>query len=227
MPNSIVYNSDCLAAMREMPDKAFELAIVDPPYGIFGTSIKDSSGGTWANKYRRKSSNFDFIKECNGSRTSKYEGQAKRWDNAPSEEYFEELKRVSEHQIIWGANYFGHTFWNFVIWRKTTISETFTMSMAEIASVSLEGNGKVYEFQPQDKTRFHPTQKPVALYRWLLKNYAKPGDRILDTHVGSGSSRIACYECGFDFTGYEIDKDYFDAMEARFQKYISQGVLFK
>jgi len=209
-------NADCLPAMKEMPYKAFELAIVDPPYGIFGggrsvttstglKKVKEGDGGTWASKYNRQTS---------------------KWDFAPTEEYFMELKRVSKEQIIWGANHFGYPFVNFAIWRKLTISESFTMSMAEIASVSIKGNGKVFEYHPQNTQRFHPTQKPVALYQWLLKNYAKPGDKILDTHGGSMSIAIACHDLGFDLTLYEIDKDYFSDGKARVERHMAQSSLF-
>lgn len=207
-----LFNQDCLAAMKEMPDKAFDLAIVDPPYGIFSAGkgstmgwLKQADGGTWG---------------------SKYKGQAKKWDIAPTKLYFDELKRVSKNQIIWGANYFGYSFQNFVIWRKLTISEGFSMSMAEIASVSCEGNGKVYEYQPQDQLRFHPTQKPVSLYKWLIKLYAKDGDKILDTHLGSGSIAIACYDMGCDLVGYEIDADYYNAAVKRLETHKKQLTLF-
>lgn len=130
--NSVVFNEDCMTVMARYPDKYFDLAVVDPPYGIFGEGVK--------------SQNFDWSKkEGNGGTwASKYKDQAKKWDAAPALEYFVELKRVSVNQIIWGANYFGFAFQNFVIWRKQTISENFSMSMAEIASVSCKGNGKVF-----------------------------------------------------------------------------------
>lgn len=145
------------------------------------------------------------------------------WDEAPSQDYFKELFRVSRHQIIWGANYFRGLPPTrcFLVWRKLTISESFSMAMAEYAWTSFSTNAKVFECAPQgDKKdkRFHPTQKPVALYAWILKNYARHGDKILDTHLGSGSSRIAAYKLGFDFYGTEIDKDYFDAAEERFRR---------
>src|SRR5690606_15285752 len=125
-----------------------------------------------------------------------------------------QLYRISKEQIIFGANNFQlPPFKGFVVYKKKTISEEFTMSMCEIASLS-EGLGTVskwVELAPQDKNRIHPTQKPVALYKWLLKTYANPGDKILDTHLGSGSIAIACYDMGHDLVGYEIDKEYFDA----------------
>lgn len=139
------------------------------------------------------------------------------------------MKRVSKGQVIWGANHFGYQFDNFAIWEKETISETFTMGMAEIASVSLPGNPKLFKFRPQggphDK-RFHPTQKPVALYKWLLTNYAKPGNKIFDPMMGSQSSRIAAYDMGFDYWGCELDSDYYRDGEARFAAHIAKPVLF-
>ena len=148
------------------------------------------------------------------------------WDVAPGEDYFKELFRVSRNQIIWGGNY----FWLpptrcFLIWRKLTISENFTMAMAEYAWTSFNENAKVFEYAPQGRPgddRFHPCQKPIALYKWIFSRYAKPGNKILDTHLGSGSSRIAAWDLGFDFVGCEIDKTYFDLAEQRFRKHTSQ-----
>lgn len=143
------------------------------------------------------------------------------WDEAPGEEYFRELFRVSKHQVIWGGNYFTLPPTRcFLVWRKLTISEGFSMAMAEYAWTSFSGNAKVFECAPQGNARekrFHPTQKPVALYSWIYGMFARPGDRILDTHLGSGSSRIAAWGLGLDFTGVEIDRDYFEAADARFR----------
>lgn len=149
------------------------------------------------------------------------------WDVAPKQEYFEELFRVSRNQIIWGGNYFSLPPTRcFLIWRKLTISENFTMAMAEYAWTSFNSNAKVFEYAPQDTTRFHPTQKPIALYAWIFKLYAEKGMKILDTHLGSGSSRIAAYDAGLDFVGYEIDKVYFDKQEERFARHAAQQNLF-
>ncbi len=203
---NVAYNLDCMEAMKQMPDKAFELAIVDPPYRN--------------------------AEENQPTKDMRRNGTLKNFGDKPSQEYFDELFRVSKNQIIWGANNFDlPNYKGFVVWKKLTISEAFTMSMAEIAYIS-EGLGttsKVFEYAPQgtaDDPRIHPTQKPVALYEWLLTHYAKPGDHILDTHLGSGSSRIAAYNRGFDFTGYEIDPDYFKAQEERYQAHIAQQSLF-
>lgn len=220
MAISIVENRDCMDAMKEFPDKYFDLAIVDPPYGIFGggradsiksdtfgwfkKKIKEGSGGTWASKYGKKSS---------------------IWDNRPSEEYFVELKRVSKNQIIFGANHLGYPFDNYIIWNKL-LPEQFTMGMCEMASVSIKGNPKIVKEAPQNPNRFHPCQKPMYLYEWLLNKYAKVGDKIIDSHLGGGEIRDACHKLGFDFYGYELDKDYFDASVKRFEQFKSQQKLF-
>jgi len=201
---SEVYNCDCMELMAKYPDGYFELAIVDPPYRDTNAPTKDM----------------------------RINGSMKSLDGRPSKEYFNELLRVSKNQIIWGANNFQlPQFKGFVVWKKKTISENFTMSMCEIASISenLGTTSKWIEIAPQGTSkdpRIHPTQKPVALYKWLLDNYAKKGDKIFDTHLGSGSSRIACYDFKFDFVGCELDKEYFDAMEDRFKKHISQISIF-
>ena len=208
MAESSAYNLDCMEGMKQYPDKYFQLSIVDPPYGI-GVGIFEPVGG-------RGELNRD----------------GKRWDvSMPSAEYFQELRRVSEHQIIWGANYFNSFSGNrgAIIWDK--LQPLPDSSQCEIASYSRLTKVSIYTQRwtnfVNTKQTEHPTEKPVALYRWLLRHYAKQGDKILDTHLGSGSSRIACYEAGYDFTGYELDKEYFDASEERFQKYISQGNMFQ
>lgn len=198
---------DCLEAMRQMPDKCFELAIVDPPYGI---------GMDGGNVGYKGANNFE----------------KKEWDKAtPPPIYFEHLSRCSVNQIIWGGNYFVLPPTRcFLIWDKGEGFKDRTYAECELAWTSFDANARVFKRDPlargDYKGKVHPTQKPVALYRWLLANYAKPGDRILDTHLGSGSSRIAAYDMGFDFTGYELDKDYFDAQEKRFQLAIQQQSLF-
>lgn len=172
------------------------------------------TGGTWSAKYQIHTGGI-FKKDI------------RHWDVAPSKEYFNELARVSKNQIIWGGNYFELPPTRcFLVWRKLTISENFSMAMAEYAWTSFNDNAKVYECAPQDKARFHPTQKPVSLYTWIFSRYAKPGDKILDTHLGSGSSRIAAYDAGLDFVGCEIDPDYFAAQEARWQAHVAQISLF-
>lgn len=147
---------------------------------------------------------------------------------APGEEYFAELARVSKNQVIWGGNYFGLPPTRcFLVWDKCNISEEFTMAMCEYAWTSFNDNAKLLRFVPQDKSRFHPTQKPVKLYAWIFLRYAKPGDKILDTHLGSGSSRIAAYDAGLDFVGFEIDDVYFRLEEERFAEHTAQVSLFE
>jgi len=209
MQISETYNMDCMEYMRQFPDKYFQLSIVDPPYGSHDAINPISS----ANKYKTKRGNY------------------KEFDNiAPDDEYFFELYRVSKNQIVWGGNFFG-LCGGAIVWQK---NET-AFGEAELAICSTHKSVRVFEYtwngmlqqNMKDKEhRIHPTQKPVALYKWLLHNYAKPGDKILDTHLGSGSSRIAAYDLGFDFYATELDKDYFDAQEKRFQNFKSQLKLF-
>lgn len=261
MSKSIALNIDCMEYMATVPDKYFDLAIVDPPYGggartdaeeTFNDAVSGRFGGRFekylaADTVNAKRDNAEigthfhgrgrskkyqeiYAERTGGTWAEKYDKHIKHWDIAPNAEYFEELARVSKNQIIWGGNYFGLPPTRcFIVWRKLTISENFTMAMAEYAWTSFNDNAKVFEAAPQGKKgdeRFHPTQKPVVLYEWLLKNYAKQGDKILDTHLGSGSSRIAAYNLGFDFVGCEIDKEYFEKQEERFAKHTAQTSLF-
>jgi len=190
--------------MKTLSDKAFELAIVDPPYGI--------------ERFKR-----------GGSVVNRYGDENRQWNNIkPASEYFEELFRVSKSQIIWGANNFSlPPSEYFIIWDKVNPFE-FSFAMCEQAWTNIKKPAKIFAYNSQSESasRIHPTQKPVALYEWLLTHYAKQGDRILDTHLGSGSSRIAAYNLGFDFVGCEIDKDYFDAQERRFAAHTAQTSLF-
>jgi len=184
-----------MEGMKQFPDKFFELAIVDPPYGI-GDKFKGGANGKM---------NFNEIVN-------------KAWDSAPSAEYFKELFRVSKNQIIWGGNYFDLPPTRcFITWDKE-ISENFTLAMAELAWTSFDKLAKIFRLSvPKDGLKIHPTQKPVALYKWLLTNYAKQGDKILDTHAGSASSLIACRDMGFEYVGYEIDTDYYNAATKRLE----------
>lgn len=208
-PISETYNMDCMEYMRQFPDKHFELAITDPPYNI-------------ASQQKRGV----------GSRIDKT-GKMNNWNNtAPDSVYFNELFRVSKNQIIWGANnYEGlpRTEY-FCIWNKMQTVDNFASAEYAWVSMGLKVPAKVFDYRihrhNSEIDRIHPTQKPVALYKWLLSNYAKPGDKILDTHLGSGSSRIAAYDLGFDFYATELDKDYFDAQEKRFQNFKAQLKLF-
>lgn len=220
--------------MRRYPDKAFDLAIVDPPYGgggmqrtIHATRGRfakyDSPPNGSGSVLKNTGGFFDDAKgaqRTGGKWAAKYGTDINAWDVAPPPEYFAELFRVSKFQIIWGGNYFDlPPSRNFIVWRKLTISENFTMAMAEFAWTNIPGNAKVFDFMPQDPERFHPTQKPAALYRWLLRRYAKPGWRILDTHLGSGSIAIACHDLGFDLTGCEIAEAYYSAAVERLKKH--------
>jgi len=163
------------------------------------------------------------VERTGGTLAAKYGKKCSCWDIAPSPEYFQELFRVSQNQIIWGGNYFNLPPTRcFIVWRKLTISEAFSMAMCEYAWTSFNDNAKLFEYAPQDSTRFHPTQKPVALYKWLLKKFANPGNKILDTHVGSASSLIACYEMGFEYIGFEIDECYFSLASERLEAVKSQ-----
>ena len=152
------------------------------------------------------------------------------WDVAPKQEYFEELFRISRNQIIWGGNYFDLPPTRcFVIWEKLSISENFSMAMAEYAWTSFNDNAKIFKCTPQGKagdSRFHPTQKPVALYEWLLNRYAKPGDTILDTHVGSASSLIACHNTNHKYVGFEIDETYYKLAKERIERETAQMNIF-
>lgn len=216
---SNVYNADCLEAMRAMPDKAFDLAIVDPPYGI------GESGST--NKSRAVLAISRDYKPFAGADLE-----------PPSVEYFAELRRVSRNQIIWGANHFitrinaDSSCW--IVWDKENGLTDFadcemawTSFLTAVRRFKFTWHGMIQGNMANKEQRIHPTQKPVALYKWLLTNYAKPGETILDTHLGSGSSRIAAYDLGFDFTGYELDKDYFEAQEQRFANHIAQPKLWQ
>jgi site-specific DNA-methyltransferase (adenine-specific) len=195
---------DCMEYMRGLPDKAFELAIVDPPYGI-GDKFKGGKSGKM---------NFNEV-------------VIKAWDIAPSQQYFDELFRVSKNQIIWGGNYFGLPPTRcFITWDKI-VSEDFSLAMAELAWTSFDKLAKIFKLQVPKDGKIHPTQKPVKLYEWLLTNYAKKGDRILDTHLGSGSSAIAAHNLGFDFVGTELDRDYYEAALKRFNAHKAQGSLFE
>jgi site-specific DNA-methyltransferase (adenine-specific) len=199
---STVYLMDCIEGMKQYPDKYFDLAVVDPPYGI----DINSSGTHFKEKY-----------------------EIKDWDKAtPNDDYFKELKRVSKNQIIWGGNYFLDRLGNckcFIIWDKK-IAEDMSFAMCEMAWTSFKNGAKIYNKTATQLNRIHPTQKPIELYAWLFHKYAKPNDTILDTHLGSGSSRIAASKAGLDFTGFEIDREYYDKANKRFKDFVSQGVLF-
>lgn len=149
------------------------------------------------------------------------------WDVAPPPEYFQELARISRNQIIWGGNYFRLPPTRcFIVWRKLSIGENFSMAMCEYAWTSFNANAKYYECAPQDKSRFHPTQKPVSLYQFCLKHFSKDGDKIIDTHAGSASSLVACHRAGLECWGFKIDKVYYDKAKERLEREMAQQRLF-
>jgi len=193
---------DSLEAMKEYPDNHFDLAIVDPPYGL---GDKTTKGG------------------C--SKNSQVKFKEHDWDDEiPTDDYFIELTRVSKHQIVWGGNYFPF-LWkkgcrSLITWDKMVYIPT--MSQVEYAWCSLDKLPRLVKINNNDINRQHPTQKPVALYAWMLHNYANEGDKILDTHSGSLSIAIACAELGFDLDAYELDADYFEAAHKRLVQHASQ-----
>lgn len=209
---SLAFNMDCMEGMAQYPDKYFDLAIVDPPYGIDLANM-----------------NMGLGKSKKASKIQNRKWKAKDWDlSTPNENYFIELFRVSKIQMIWGGNYFNLPPCKFyIIWDKE-IPNGLSFADCEMCWTNLDKAPRIFRYSAylDKKTKFHPTQKPVKLYKWLLTNYAKPGDKILDTHLGSGSSRIAAWDMGFDFVGYELDKDYFDAQEKRFNDFKMQTKLF-
>jgi site-specific DNA-methyltransferase (adenine-specific) len=188
-PGSHFLWMDCMDGMAQFPDKFFNLAIVDPPYGI-GIN---SSG-----------------------RLGHYGGKGKSWDDEmPDDAYFKELERISVNRIIWGGNYFGLAPTRcFLIWDKQQ-PQGVSFASCEYAWTSFDQSAKTFYYRPQGDNRIHPTQKPVALYKWLLSKYANPGDKILDTHVGSASSLIACHQMGFKYWGFELDADYYNSATER------------
>ena len=210
---SKVHLIDCVEFMRGLPDKAFDLAIVDPPYGIG----EDGRKGVRTSPSRPNSYN----------REPKY--KSKNWDNsAPEKSYFIELLRVSNNVIVWGANHFIENIPNqnsscWIVWDKKNEGTDF--ADCELAWTNMKTAVRKYTIHKFEGTRggkdcIHPTQKPVALYRWLLRNYAKPNDTIFDSHMGSQSSRIACHMEGFDFTGCELDAEYFEQGNQRYESFI-------
>lgn len=214
--SATLYHGDCMDLMSTLADKTFDLAIVDPPYGISVAKTGKVGGENLAKV-------IDY--------------GAKEWDEfSPDLEYFFDLNRVSKNQIVWGANHFmdkinkGSPCW--IIWDK---DNTGNFADCELAFTSFKTAARIFKYKwngmlqgdmKNKEQRIHPTQKPVKLYEWLLTNYAKQGQTILDTHLGSGSSAIAANKLGFEFTGIELDKDYFNAACARIEKALSQTNMF-
>lgn len=216
---NVAYNVDCMEYMLTLPDKVFDLAVVDPPYGIGESGSKNHTRGKLAT-------------------AKNYKAFAGGDSQPPSLDYFEQLIRVSKNQIIFGANHFADRLPNpasscWIVWDKENGNSDF--ADCELAWTSFKTAVRIFHFRWQGmlqgnmankEQRIHPTQKPVALYAWIFSRYAKPGDKILDTHLGSGSSRIAAYDASLDFVGCEIDPDYFKAQEERFKEHTAQENLF-
>jgi len=203
-----LYNKDCMEAMKDMADNQYDLAIVDPPYGL--ERFKASDGG-------------------NSKKIKSFGDKNKNWNNIkPNKEFFNELFRVSKYQIIWGSNNFDlPTSEYFIIWQKSNALD-FSFAMVEQAWTNVKKPAKLFvnlHVHNKDK-RIHPTQKPVKLYEWLLMNYSKEGDKILDTHLGSGSIAIACHNLKYDLDAYEIDKEYYEETMKRFNNHTSQKQLW-
>jgi site-specific DNA-methyltransferase (adenine-specific) len=207
---SEVFNMDCIDGMKQYPDNYFELAIVDPPYGIGANKMTLGNG---KKKIFRGNNDWDL--------------------EIPAKEYWDELFRCSKNQIVWGGNYmteFLRPTSSWIFWDKGTGENDF--ADGELAWSSLGG-----ALRKVSKTwvganakdgieRIHPTQKPIYLYKWILTKWGKEGNKILDTHLGSGSSRIAAYDLGFEFTGFELDEDYFKASDKRFKQHTDQLTIF-
>ena len=209
---------DCMEMMRSMPDNWADIAIVDPPYGIGESGARnkaDRPTKKWKNPISQEYKPFD--------------------DSAiPTEDYFLELKRISKNQIVWGGNYFTEYLnpsKGWIVWNKKADIKEY-LSMAELAWSSFDKKCNMFDFlwagfkKAIQEKRIHPTQKPVALYHWLLTHYSEKGQRILDTHLGSASSAIAAHYFGVDFVGCEIDKDYFEAGKERFERETRQIAMF-
>jgi site-specific DNA-methyltransferase (adenine-specific) len=207
--DSIVHHADCMEIMAQYPDKHFDLAVVDPPYGI---DLANMNMGVGTGKKCSKIANRKW--------------KAKEWDKeTPSSLYFNELVRISKNQIIWGGNYFDlPPCKNYIIWDKE-IPEGLSFADCEMAWTSFDKAPRIFRHSAYlDKAnKFHPTQKPIKLYDWIYKNYLPEGGKVIDTHLGSGSNRIAADKAGnINFVGCELDKDYFDAQEKRWSNYKAQ-----
>ena len=199
-----LHNIDCMEYLATLEDNAFELAIVDPPYGAVELMI--SGGG-----------NSKVMRD-----------EMSKWDKRPEQKYFDEIRRVSKNQIFWGANYFINNLPLSSRWLCWDKGKLHHFPEFELAWMSFNKPSRMFRYHRVDAyindmdKKIHPTQKPVKLYEWLLMNYAKEGDRILDTHLGSGSIAIACHNLGFDLVGCELDTDYFEAAQKRLQQHQSQ-----
>lgn len=220
------YNMDCMDGMRQFPDGYFDLAIVDPPYGIGVMSMTYTKEGA-----DRK---YGYM----AAHRKDYKRQSE-WDIKPDKAYFDELFRVAKRKIVWGGNYFADMLppsKSFVVWDKRC-NDAMRNSFADCEYAWADygvarmfrfvWNGMIQGDMKNKEDRFHPTQKPVALYEWILNNYAKPGDKILDTHVGSASSLIACHNLGFDYVGFELDPEYYKSAADRLEQVKAQMSVFE
>ena len=244
-----LYHMDCMKGMAELPDEFFDLAVVDPPYGVGSVTYMPHTRTRAVNGFIDK---YDVTlvtlsaKNQSARHGNRYDVEHGRltksairgfgdYNTAPPPEYFKELFRVSKHQIIWGGNNFLlPPSRNFIVWDKRQ-SEDFSMAMAELAWCSMDGVVKIFRGQPMtnaaDKDpqniRIHPVQKPIALYLWILNRYAKQSDRILDTHVGSASSLITCRRAGYEYLGFEIDERYYNAARERLDMEAAQPTVME
>lgn len=222
-----LYNLDCMVALKEYPDNYFDLAIVDPPYGIGCMSMNYTKSGAVRVRGASKAEKRDYRRFSD-------------WDERPTKEYFSELARVSSRQIIWGGNYFTDylpPFKGFIVWDKRC-DEKMSNDYADCELAYMSGgmgvarvfrflwNGMLQGDMKNKEGRFHPTQKPVQLYTWIISNYAKPGDKLLDTHAGSGSSLVAAHRMGYDMIGFEIDEEYYKLAKERLDREKAQVTLF-
>ena len=220
-----IYNEDCLQALKAMADKQFDLAIVDPPYGI-GASADSRVGGSYT-------VNLGGVKKKVAAKAY----TPKDWDfSKPTLEYWNELKRVSKNQIVWGGNYFASNLEDtpcWLVWNKRNGENNnadcelaWTSFKTAVRMFEWKWNGMLQQNMKNKEDRIHPTQKPVALYKWILENYAEKGSKILDTHLGSGSIAIACWDMGYDLTAYEVDKEYYDNACKRLETHKAQLTLW-
>lgn len=213
-----ITNEDNMELMKRYPDNYFDLAIVDPPYGI---NADNKNNGKNSDRHEKTSkAKINTYKKTN-------------WDSdTPNEDYFKELFRVSKKQIIWGANYFG-LVGGMIYWHKNVTMPTYSTGelawvswMNKLNFVDIAWHGMIQHDMKNKENRIHPTQKPAVLYKWLLDKYAKQGDKILDTHLGSGSIAIACHDYGFELTACELDKEYYDKAMERINNHVAQQKLF-